>query len=48
MEPITDSGGRLFVFGVGRGDGGRWLHGDFGLAGFFWRGDRRWVFLRRK
>ncbi len=49
MEPITGSDGHLFVFSVGRHDGGRqWLDGDYGKPDFFWYAGYRWVFLRRK
>lgn len=48
MEPITDSGGRLSVFDVGRGGDGLWLDGVSGRPGRFWDGGDRWVFDRRK
>lgn len=49
MEPITDSDGGLYVFGVGRRDDGmQWLRGYYGSSDFFWHGNFRWVFLRRK
>jgi len=48
MEAITDSGGVLGVFDVGRGDGDRWLGGDRGDPGCFWDADSRFVFVRRK
>ncbi len=46
MEPITDSDGDLGVFSVHADGGGRWLHGDYGRPDRFWRGDRRWGFVR--
>lgn len=48
MEPITDSGGDLDVFGVGRGHVGLWLHGSDGHPDIFWSPGDRWVFVRRK
>jgi len=48
MEPITDSSGRLLVFNVVRNDGGLWLDGDDGHPDYFWYGNDRWVFARRK
>ena len=48
MEPITDSGGNLSLFGVARGDDGLWLYGDSGRSGLFWGADGRFVFRLRK
>ena len=48
MEPITDSAGDLHVFDVERGGHDLWLRSDYGFPEFFWIGNYRWVFLRRK
>ena len=48
MEPITDSDGDLHVFAVGRHVDDLSLHGHDGDPDGFWRGNYRWVFLRRK
>jgi hypothetical protein len=49
MEPITDSDGRLRLFGVGRRDGGGcWLVGSYGYPGEEWDSDCLFVFVRRK
>lgn len=49
MEPITDSGGDLYVFYVERyGDGKQWLRGSFGHPDYRWHASSCWVFLRRK
>lgn len=48
MEPITDSGGDLGVFGVEHGDGGRWLDAYYGPPDDVWRSDGRWVFVHSK
>lgn len=48
MEPITASGGVPEVFGVEPGGGELWLCGSDGDPDFFWSGDYRWVFVRRK
>jgi len=46
MEPITDSGGHLNVFGVAHDRGGRWLYGSNGYPDPFWDADDRFVFVR--
>jgi len=46
MEPIADSQGHLFVFGVVRNFDGTWLYGYRGNPGYFWRADSRFVFVR--
>ena len=46
MEPITDSGGYLYIFGVDYDCGDRWLYGDGGDPDFFWDGSFRFVFVR--
>lgn len=46
MEPITDSGGFLFVFVVVHDDGGLWLDGNDGDPGGFLDGDDRLGFVR--
>ena len=48
MEPITDSGGDLYVFYVARDDGGRWLFTSHGDPASVWDAGDRWVFLRSK
>ena len=48
MEPITDSGGDLSVFGVARDGRGLWLDGSSGHPGGVWNANDRWVFVRRK
>ncbi len=48
MEPIADSGGSLYVFGVGRSSDGSWLYGDHGHPDYFWNADDQWVFLSGK
>ena len=45
MEPITDSGGDLDVFGVFHGDDGLWLDTFYGSPDYFWRSFGRWVFV---
>lgn len=44
MEPMSDSGGYLIVFGVVRYDDGRWLYGDYGRPDSVWGGNYRWAF----
>ena len=46
MEPITDSDGRLHVFGVGHDNDERWLSGYYGSPGHFWGAAHRFVFVR--
>jgi len=48
MEPISDSGGSLKVFYVEHGIDGRWLGGGIGDPDYFWSGNDRFVFVRRK
>ena len=48
MEPITDSDGHLNLFRVAHDGDGRWLFAGSGRPGYFWSGDSRFVFLRRK
>lgn len=48
MEPITDSDGRLSLFGVVRDGDERFLDAFYGYPGLFWRGYYRFVVLRRK
>lgn len=48
MEPISDSDGILRVFNVGHDDYDQWLSSNFGDSSYFWLGDDRWVFVRRK
>lgn len=49
MEPIAGSGGRPFVFYVGRfGGGGRWLHAFWVLPDDEWDLDHEFVFRLRK
>ena len=48
MEPITDSDDDLSLFRVVHAGDGRWLHVSRGLPDFFWDGNDRFVFLRRK
>ena len=48
MEPITDSHGHTDVFVVDRAGGAHWLRADYGPPAYFWAGDYRWVFVRRK
>jgi len=48
MEPITDSGGVLDVFGVKHDDDGRLLDAHYGDPGCHWSPDRCFVFVRRK
>jgi len=48
MEAIKDSGGSLGVFSVYRFGGDRWLGASYGRPDYFWYGDRRFVFVRRK
>lgn len=43
MEPLTDSGGALDVFSVGRGSGGRWLRACDGDPDGAWNPDSRFV-----
>jgi len=47
MEPLADSDGYPNVFDVVHGVGELWLYG-LGHPGYFWRGDNRFVFVRRK
>lgn len=47
MEPISDSGGYLGVFGVVRYDDGRWLNSRSGHPDYVWNGDNRWAFRRK-
>lgn len=48
MEPITDSVGNLYIFGVGRGDDALWLDGNYGSSVHFWLARHRFVFRLRK
>lgn len=48
MEPITDSVGNLRVFNVEHDDCGPIICNEVGNPDEFWRGDFRWVFVRRK
>lgn len=49
MRAITVSCGDLSIFDVERSDVGELgLDGDRGFPGYFWRGDDRFVWLRRK
>ncbi len=48
MEPITESGGHVYLFNVEHVDCERWLRANGGNPGHVWRGDRGFVFLRRK
>jgi len=48
MEAITDSNGSLRVFHVKRDDGGLCLGGGSGRSDYFWHGNDRFLFLRRK
>ena len=48
MEPITDSGGDLELFGVERGDSGLWLSSCFDDPGGVWSSDDRFAFSLRK
>jgi hypothetical protein len=45
IEPITDSGGGLRLFSVGRDDGGLWLSSDYGRPGSVWSGGGCFVFV---
>ncbi len=45
MEPISDSGDFLEVFGVDRGGDERWLHGSYVDPDYFWGAGGRWVFV---
>ena len=45
MEPITDSGGHLEVFGVYLGHALRWLRSIYGYPDSFWFAYGRWVFV---
>ena len=47
MEPISDSDGNPFIFDVGRDGRGRWLDDGFGFPVSVWRGNYRFVFVRR-
>lgn len=47
MEPITDRGGDLLVFGVAHSEDGLWLHDVHGRPDRQWNSDRRFVFVRR-
>jgi len=48
MEPITDSGGSLRLFRVGRSSRGSWLLSLYDGPGSVWHGGSRWLFVRRK
>ncbi len=48
MEPITNSGGSLQLFYLGRGDDARWLDAHVGHPDGFWHCNYRFVFLCRK
>lgn len=48
MEPIAVSDGDLSLFVVGHDDDARWLKAYYGYPDYFWGGDGRFVFLRRK
>jgi len=48
MEPISDRGGFLGLFGVDRFDSGSWLGGGVGRLVGHWGGDCRFVFRFRK
>lgn len=48
MEPITGSGGGLFVFRVERDGSDRWLSAYYGRPDGLWGADHQWVFVRRK
>ncbi len=45
MEPISASDSNLLVFGVVHDGDGRWLDGNYGIPGSFWRAGSRWVFV---
>ena len=45
MEPITDSDGDPRVFGVGNGNGVRWLDSGYGRPDRVWDTINRWVFV---
>ncbi|MDP3991183.1 MAG: hypothetical protein Q8P63_02720 [Candidatus Nealsonbacteria bacterium] len=45
MEPITDSGGRLYVLRVERFDSGLWLNCSWGYPGSVWNPDSLLVFV---
>ena len=46
MEPIKDSGGGLYVFGVGRGDDSPWLDASYGLPVGVWDSEYVFVFCK--
>lgn len=45
MEPISGSGGALYVFGVGHRDHGLWFFTDHGGPDYIWNGRNRFVFV---
>ena len=48
MEPITVSGGHLYLFDIAHDDVARWLSVGYGGPVSFWDGSYQFVFLRRK
>ena len=46
MEPISDSSGGLYIFGVDYDNNNRWLYGYYGYHDYFWYGIYRFVFVR--
>ncbi len=46
MEPLTDSGGGLYVFCVDHDGNGRWLDSYYGEPDLVWNAVNRWVFVQ--